>query len=41
LLSRAVSGLVRLFSNSCARVPAQLAGDNRKTVSTLALHVTP
>src|SRR6266404_2314347 len=37
---RAVNGLVRLLSNSCARVPAQLAGDSRNTVSTLPLHVT-
>src|SRR6267378_3541378 len=40
LASRSVSGLVWLLSNSCARVPAQLAGDSRNTVSTLPLHVT-
>src|SRR5213593_1674671 len=39
LARRAVSGLVRLLSNSCARVPAQLAGDSRNTVNTLPLHV--
>src|SRR2546423_159581 len=31
--SLAVNGLVRLLSSICARVPAQLAGDSRKTVS--------
>src|SRR2546421_6120951 len=41
LASRAVSGLVLLLSSNCARVPAQLAGDSRKTVTTLTLHVSP
>src|SRR6266576_1005356 len=38
---RAVSGLVWLLSNICARVPAQLAGESRNTVSTSPLHVAP
>src|SRR5881396_960966 len=38
---RAVSGLVWLLSSICARVPAQLAGDSKNTVSTLPLHVAP
>ena len=39
--SRAVSGLVRLFSSIRARVPEQLAGDKRNTVTMSALHVPP
>src|SRR5689334_1170693 len=37
--SRVVKGLVWLLSSSCARVPAQLAGESRNTVSRLSLHV--
>jgi len=33
LASRAVNGLVRLFSSIRARVPEQLAGESRKTVN--------
>src|SRR5712671_370127 len=41
LVRRAVIGLVWLRSSICARVPPQLAGESKKTVNTLTLHVPP